>query len=154
MSAAGELASRHVHTYLSESELEISRIASDFPWAKNYTDVYDRFGLVGDRSLFAHGIRLSEQERKCLSEANATVVHCPTSNTFLGSGLFDLRGLRNWTHPVRVGIATDVGGGTSYSMLQTMSETYKVSMLRGYQPTAHELFYIATQSQCSYPGTG
>ena len=147
--AAGRLAARHpgchVHTHLSESASEIALVARDFPWAEDYTDVYDRFGLVGARSLFAHGIYLSERERACLSAADATVVHCPTSNTFLGSGLFDLRRLRNGTHPVGVGLATDVGGGTSYSMLQTMGEAYKVAMLRGYRPTAHELFHLATR---------
>ncbi len=147
--AAGELAARHpdchVHTHLSESEREIALVARDFPWTEDYTDVYDRFGLVGARSLFAHGIHLSERERACLSAADATVVHCPTSNTFLGSGLFDLRRLRNGTHAVGVGLATDVGGGTTYSMLQTMGEAYKVAMLRGYRPTAHELFHLATR---------
>ncbi|MCY4378134.1 MAG: guanine deaminase [Spirochaetaceae bacterium] len=147
--AAGGLAARHpgchVHTHLSESQAEIALVARDFPWAQDYTDVYDRFGLVGARSLFAHGIHLSERERACLSAAGATVVHCPTSNTFLGSGLFDLRRLRSGTHPVGVGLATDVGGGTSYSMLATMGEAYKVAMLRGYRPTAHELFHLATR---------
>ena len=147
--AAGRLAARHpgchVHTHLSESASEIALVARDFPWAEDYTDVYDRFGLVGARSLFAHGIHLSERERACLSAADATVVHCPTSNTFLGSGLFDLHRLRNGTHTVGVGLATDVGGGTSYSMLQTMGEAYKVAMLRGYRPTAHELFHLATR---------
>ena len=97
------------------------------------------------RSLLAHGVHLSEREQACLSAAGATVVHCPTSNTFLGSGLFDLRRLRNGTHPVGVGLATDVGGGTSYSMLHTMGEAYKVAMLRGYRPAAHELFHLATR---------
>ena len=147
--AAGGLAARHpgchVHTHLSESQAEIAQVARDFPWAQDYTDVYDRFGLVGARSLFAHGIHLSDRERACLSAAGATVVHCPTSNTFLGSGLFDLRRLRSGTHPVGVGLATDVGGGTSYSMLATMGEAYKVAMLRGYRPTAHELFHLATR---------
>ena len=147
--AAGRLAASHpgchVHTHLSESASEIALVARDFPWAEDYTDVYDRFGLIGARSLFAHGIHLSERERACLSAADATVVHCPTSNTFLGSGLFDLRRLGNGTHAVGVGLATDVGGGTSYSMLETMGEAYKVAMLRGYRPTAHELFHLATR---------
>ena len=147
--AAGGLAARHpgchVHTHLSESQAEIALVARDFPWAEDYTGVYDRFGLVGARSLFAHGIHLSDRERACLSAAGATVVHCPTSNTFLGSGLFDLRRLWSGPHPVGVGLATDVGGGTSYSMLATMGEAYKVAMLRGYRPTAHELFHLATR---------
>ncbi len=149
LAAAGDLAARypgcHVHAHLAESEAEIAVVARDFPWARDYTDVYDRFGLVGPRSLFAHGVHLPARSVARLSEAGATVVHCPTSNTFLGSGLFDLRRLRDGERPVGVGIATDVGGGTSYSMLQTMGEAYKVAMLRGYRPSAHELFHLATR---------
>ena len=147
--AAGALAARypdcHVHSHLSESETEIEYVRRLYPWAKDYTDVYDRFGLLGPRSLFAHGVHLSERECARLSEAGATVVHCPTSNTFLGSGLFDAGHVGHPDRPVRIGIATDVGGGTSYSMLQTLGEAYKVAMLRGRTPTAHELFHLATR---------
>ena len=146
---AGALAARypdcHVHSHLSESESEIEYVRRLFPWAKDYTDVYDRFGLVGPRSLFAHGVHLSERECARLFEAGATIVHCPTSNTFLGSGLFDAGHVGHPDRPVRIGIATDVGGGTSYSMLQTLGEAYKVAMLRGRTPTAHELFHLATR---------
>ena len=147
--AAGELAARypdcHVHSHLSESQPEIAVVRRDFPWARDYTDVYDRCGLLGPRSLFAHGIHLSERECARLAEAGATVVHCPTSNTFLGSGLFDAARLRNPEHPVGIGLATDVGGGTSYSMLHTMGEAYKVAMLRGQTLSAHDLFHLATR---------
>ena len=147
--AAGALAARypdcHVHSHLSESESEIEYVRRLYPWAKDYTDVYDRFGLLGPRSLFAHGIHLSERECSRLSEAGVTVTHCPTSNTFLGSGLFDAGHVGHPDRPVRIGIATDVGGGTSYSMLQTLGEAYKVAMLRGRTPTAHELFHLATR---------
>ena len=147
--AAGALAARypdcHVHSHLSESEGEIELVRRLFPWAKDYTDVYDRFGLLGPRSLYAHGIHLAERECARLSEAGATVVHCPTSNTFLGSGLFDAAHVGRADRPVRIGIATDVGGGTSYSMLHTLGEAYKVAMLRGRTPTAHELFHLATR---------
>ena len=146
---AGALAARYpdcyVHSHLSESEGEIEYVRRLFPWAKDYTDVYDRFGLVGPRSLFAHGVHLSERECARLSEAGATVMHCPTSNMFLGSGLFDAGHVGHPDRPVRIGIATDVGGGTSYSMLQTLGEAYKVAMLRGRTPTAHELFHLATR---------
>jgi guanine deaminase len=134
-----------MQTHLSESPGEIALVASLFPDAKDYTDVYDRFGLVGERSLFAHGIHLSERECARLSEAGATVVHCPTSNTFLGSGLMAMPHLRKPGRPVHIGIATDVGGGTSYSMLATLGEAYKVQMLAGYKPTAVELFAMATR---------
>ena len=147
--AAGALAARypdcHVHSHLSESESEIEYVRRLYPWAKDYTDVYDRFGLLGPRSLFAHGVHLSERECARLSESGATVMHCPTSNTFLGSGLFDAGHVGHPDRPVRIGIATDVGGGTSYSMLQTLGEAYKVAMLRGRTPTAHELFHLATR---------
>ena len=155
---AGALAARHphchVHSHLAESEGEIELVRRLFPWAKDYTDVYDRFGLLGPRSLYAHGIHLSERECARLSETGAVVVHCPTSNTFLGSGLFDAAHVGRADRPVRIGIATDVGGGTSYSMLQTLGEAYKVAMLRGRTPTAHELFHLATRGNAVHLGLG
>jgi guanine deaminase len=134
-----------MQTHLSESPGEIALVQSLFPDAKDYTDVYDRFGLLSDRSLFAHGIHLSERECARLSEAGAVVVHCPTSNTFLGSGLMSMAHLGRAERPVQIGVATDVGGGTNYSMLATLGEAYKVQMLAGYKPTAVELFALATR---------
>lgn len=133
-----------MQTHLSESPGEIAFVQKLFPDAADYTDVYDRFGLLGPRSLFAHGIHLSERECSRLSESGSTVVHCPTSNTFLGSGLMPFAHLRKAERPVSLGIATDVGGGTSYSMLATMGEAYKVQMLTGTKPSATELFAMAT----------
>ncbi len=133
-----------LQTHISESPGEIARVAELFPDATDYTDVYDRFGLLGPRSLFAHGIHLSEREAARFHETGSTVVHCPTSNTFLGSGLMPMRHLRERHRPVALGLATDVGGGTSYSMLATMAEAYKVQMLSGYKATAVELFSMAT----------
>lgn len=134
-----------MQTHLSESPGEIAFVKDLFPKARDYTDVYDHYGLLSDRSLFAHGIHLSERECARLSESGSTVVHCPTSNTFLGSGLMSMPWLREKGRPVHLGVATDVGGGTSYSMLATLGETYKVQMLSGYKPTAHELFHMATR---------
>jgi guanine deaminase len=134
-----------MQTHLSESPGEIAFVKQLFPNAKDYTDVYDSFGLLGERSLFAHGIHLSERECARLSETGSSVVHCPTSNTFLGSGLMSMPHLRKASRPVSLGVATDVGGGTSYSMLATLGETYKVQMLTGYKPTAAELFAMATR---------
>lgn len=128
-----------MQTHISESPGEISLVKQLFPNAKDYTDVYDQFGLLGNRSLFAHGIHLSERETARMNESGSTIIHCPTSNTFLGSGL-----MRMNRHP-HVGLATDVGGGTSYSMLATMGEAYKVQMLTGYKPSAVELFHLATR---------
>ncbi|WP_033406682.1 guanine deaminase [Kiloniella laminariae] len=145
---SGELYRDHpdciMQTHLSESPGEIATVQSQFPWSKDYTDVYDHFGLLGPNSFFAHGIHLSERECARLAEAGSTVVHCPTSNNFLGSGLFDIDHVRDKRRPVGVGVATDVGGGTSYSMLQTLGETYKVAMLKGRKITAHDAFYMAT----------
>ncbi|MFT3989689.1 amidohydrolase family protein [Aestuariivirga sp.] len=134
-----------MQTHLSESAREIAFVRDLFPKARDYTDVYDRFGLLGPKSLFAHGIHLSEREAARLSELGSTVVHCPTSNTFLGSGLLSMPHLRKEGRPVRLGVATDVGGGTSYSMLATLGEAYKVQMLNGYKPTAAQLFHMATR---------
>jgi guanine deaminase len=134
-----------MQTHLSESPGEIAFVKQLFPNAKDYTDVYDSVGLLGARSLFAHGIHLSERECERLSESGSSVVHCPTSNTFLGSGLMSMPHLRKASRPVSLGVATDVGGGTSYSMLATLGEAYKVQMLAGYKPTAAELFAMATR---------
>lgn len=134
-----------MQTHLSESPGEIALVKQLFPDAKDYTDVYDRCGLLGPRSLFAHGIHLSERECTRLSESGSTIVHCATSNTFLGSGLMRMQHLRQEPRPVAIAVATDVGGGTSYSMLATLGETYKVQMLAGYKPSAFELFHLATR---------
>lgn len=133
-----------MQTHISESPGEISFVRELFPASRDYTDVYDQFGLLGPRSIFAHGIHLSEREAQRFSETGSSVIHCPTSNTFLGSGLMAMPFMREAARPVSLGIATDVGGGTSYSMLQTMGEAYKVQMLRGYKPKAAELFAMST----------
>ena len=156
--AAGELAAAHpdchVHSHLSESKEEIELVRKHFPKAKDYTDVYDRCGLLGARSVFAHGIHLSERECARLHETGSVIVHCPTANTFLGSGLFDSGRLARPDRPVRLGIGTDIGGGTSYSMLSTLGEAYKVAMLTGRKPGAHELFHLATRGNALHLGLG
>jgi guanine deaminase len=129
-----------MQTHLSESPGELAFVKQLFPNDRDYTAVYERFGLLTDHSLFAHGVHLSDSEAKRLSEAGGTVLHCPTSNNFLGSGLMSMNHLKD----VHVGLATDVGGGTSYSMLQTMGEAYKVQMLTGKKLKAAELFFLAT----------
>ena len=133
-----------MQTHISESKSEVEWIKTLFPNDRDYTAVYERFGLLTDRSLFAHGIHLSESEAQRLHNAGSTVVHCPTSNNFLGAGLMSMNHLLQENRPVSLGIATDVGGGTSYSMLQTLGETYKVQMLCGRKLKAAELFYMAT----------
>ena len=130
-----------MQTHLSESPGEIARVKMLFPNDRDYLAVYERFNLLTDRSLFAHGVHLSESEARRMSEAGGTVVHCPTSNNFLGSGLMSMTHLED----VSIGLATDIGGGTSYSMLQTMSEAYKVQMLCGLKLSAAQLFFMATR---------
>lgn len=129
-----------LQTHISESPGEIALVQQLFPWSKDYTDVYDRYGLLSNRSLLAHGIHLSDRERARLGESGSTVLHCPTSNAFLGSGIMRMAEMRN----VKLGVATDIGGGTSYSMLATLAETYKLQMLAGYKPSVHELYFLAT----------
>jgi guanine deaminase len=148
LEAAGALLRAHpdcyLQTHLSENLDEIETVRRLFPWAKSYTDVYDRFGLLGPRSLFGHCIHLDAAERERLAVTGSVAVFCPTANLFLGSGLFDLAALRDPAHPVRVGLGTDVGGGTSYSMLRTAAEAYKVLQLRGQAWPALDAFYTLT----------
>ena len=129
-----------MQTHLSESAAEIALVKRLFPNDKDYTAVYERFGLLSDHSIFAHGIHLSSSEVSRLAEAGAAIAHCPTSNNFLGAGLMSM----TKNKPVTTGLATDIGGGTSYSMLQTMAETYKVQMLKGLKLSAKELFHMAS----------
>jgi guanine deaminase len=133
-----------MQTHISESVGEIARVKALFPNERDYTAVYERFGLVNDRGIFAHGIHLSESECQRLHAAGATIAHCPTSNNFLGSGLMSMAHLARQERPVKYAVATDVGGGTSYSMLATLGEAYKVQMLTGYKASALEFFRLAT----------
>jgi guanine deaminase len=143
---AGDLAAEFpdvfVHTHLAENRKEVAWVRDLFPWARSYLDVYARFGLVRPRSVFAHCIHLDEEDLEMLAEQRALAAFCPTSNLFLGSGLFDLRRMRN--AGVLVGIATDVGGGTSFSMLKTLAEGYKIAQLADQPLSAYRAFYLAT----------
>jgi guanine deaminase len=156
LTLAGELLRAHsgvlLQTHLSESRLEIDTVRELYPDAADCTAVYERFGLLGKHSLFAHGIHLSESECRRLHETGSKILHCPTSNTFLGSGLFDMSHLRAVARPVAVGLATDIGGGTSYSMLTTMAEAYKVALLRGIRLSALQLFDMATRGNAALLG--
>ncbi|WP_051526488.1 guanine deaminase [Alkanindiges illinoisensis] len=132
----------YVQTHLSENQAEIEWVKQLFPERKNYLDVYHHYGLTGERSVFAHGIHLCEDEWQCLSETQSSIAFCPTSNLFIGSGLFKLT--EAWKHQVSVGMGTDVGGGTSFNILQTLNEAYKVMQLQGYSLSACEALYLAT----------
>jgi guanine deaminase len=148
LEAAGALAKEHpdayVQTHLCENDDEIAAVRRLFPSASSYTDIYDRFGLLGRRSLLGHCIHLEDEEIERLAATGSVAVFCPTSNLFIGSGLFDMARLRDRRRPVRVGLATDVGGGTSYSMLRTAAEAYKVLQLRGQNLTALQALYLMT----------
>lgn len=134
----------YLHTHLSENVKEVEWVAELFPDSQGYLDVYDRAGLVGEKSVFAHGIQLTDAEFRRLSEAKAAISFCPTSNLFLGSGLFKLYKAKFSEHPVKVGLGTDVGGGTSFSMLHTMSEAYKVVQLQSESLSAFKALFLAT----------
>ncbi|KFA97080.1 guanine deaminase [Vibrio sp. ER1A] len=132
----------YMHTHLSENKKEIEWVLDLFPERESYLDVYDHYGLLHKRSVFAHGIHLSDCECQRLADTESAIAFCPTSNLFLGSGLFKLNKLEE--HGVRVGMGTDVGAGTSFSILQTMSEAYKIMQLQ--QEKLHPLksLYLAT----------
>ncbi|WP_168400432.1 guanine deaminase [Erwinia amylovora] len=131
-----------LHTHLSENPQEIEWVKALFPQHDGYLAVYHDYQLTGKRSLFAHCLHLQDREWQCLHDTASAVAFYPTSNLFLGSGLFDLQ--RCWQRGVKLGLGTDVGAGTSFSMLQTMGEAYKVGQLRGYKLAACEAFYHAT----------
>ncbi len=151
---AGALAAEHpdcfIQTHLSENHAEIAYTAELYPQARDYLDVYERCGLVGPKTLLGHAIHLKDREIAALAETGAHPVFCPTSNLFLGSGLFDDAGLRS--RGIRSGIATDIGAGTSYSMLQTLNEGYKILQLRDQKLTALRAFHWITRGNAEVLG--
>jgi guanine deaminase len=146
LEAAGALAHEfpdaYVQTHLDENKAEIARVAELFPESQSYLDVYDRAGLLGPRSVFGHCIHMQEGEVARMAESRSVAAFCPTSNLFLGSGLFDQA--RFQRAGVRIALATDVGGGTSYSMLHTAAEGYKVLQLNRQSWPALQALYRMT----------
>lgn len=132
----------YMQTHISENKDEVAFVQELFPDSLDYLDVYDQYGLLGQRSVFAHGIHLTEREHQRFREAGSSVSFCPTSNLFLGSGLLDIKELEQ--EQVAYSVATDVGGGTSFSMLQTLNEAYKVTQLNGNKLSALKSLYLAT----------
>ena len=132
-----------MQTHLSEQLPEIAWVKDLFPDVRDYLDTYERFGLLGERGLYGHAIHLENREIARLAEVGAAVVHCPTSNTFIGSGLFDLMGLAG--AGLRIGLATDTGGGSSFSMLRTMAAAYEIGQLRGTALHPAQLMWLATE---------
>ncbi|MGQ0560079.1 MAG: guanine deaminase [Sphingosinicella sp.] len=153
---AGKLLAAHpdalLHTHLSENPGEIAHVAERFPDAADYLDVYDRFGLVGPRSLFAHCVHIGERALARMAAAGAGIAFCPTSNMFLGSGLFDLAQADR--HRVRIGIGTDIGAGTTLSVLHTLGEAYRTGQLRGTSLDPFRALHLATAGGARAIGIG
>ena len=143
---AGRLLDEHpgvyLQTHVAENHAEVAWAAELFSWSRSYLDVYDHFGLVRERAVYAHCIHLDDADRARMGASGAAMSFCPTSNLFLGSGLFDPDAARR--HGIRLGLGTDIGGGTSFSMLRTQDEAYKVAQLRGHPMTPLSAFYHAT----------
>ncbi len=146
LSALGALWAEHpdclMQTHLSEQHDEIAWVHELFPNARDYLDTYEAHGLLGPGGLYGHSIHLKPRERSRLAEVDASLIHCPTSNTFIGSGLFDMAGLK--AEGLRIGLATDTGGGSSFSMLRTMAAAYEVGQLRGHALHPSHLWWLAT----------
>lgn len=144
--ALGSLWAEHpdcpMQTHLSEQLDEIAWVKSLYPQARDYLDTYETFGLLGPNAVYGHAIHLEPREVARLVEVGAGLAHCPTSNTFIGSGLFDMAGMT--AAGLRVGLATDTGGGSSFSMLRTMAAAYEVAQLRGVALHPAQLWYLAT----------
>jgi guanine deaminase len=147
LSALGALWAEHpdclMQTHLSEQVDEIAWVKSLYPTARDYLDTYEQHGLLGKGGLYGHAIHLEPREIDRLREVDGSLIHCPTSNTFIGSGLFDLARLKAAGH--RIGLATDTGGGSSFSMLRTMAAAYEISQLRGTALHPAQLWWLATQ---------
>jgi guanine deaminase len=146
LSALGALWSEYpdclMQTHLSEQSDEIAWVKSLYPHARDYLDTYEAHGLLGARGLYGHAIHLEPREVARLREVGAALVHCPTSNTFIGSGLFDI-GARQ-AERQRLGLATDTGGGSSFSMLRTMAATYEIAQLTGTALHPAQMLWLAT----------
>jgi len=144
--ACAALAKAHpevfMQSHVAEQRDEVQWVRSLFPQSRSYTDVYDQYGLLRPRAVYGHCIWLDDADRERMAQTGAVAAHCPTSNLFLGSGLFDLD--EACGAGMRVTLGTDVGGGTSFSMLQTMNEAHKVARMRGHTLSATRLFWLAT----------
>lgn len=143
-----------IQTHVSENVGEIAWVKDLFPNAKDYTDVYATYGLVRPRAVYGHAIHLTERELEVFSATGAAVSHCPTSNFFLGSGCLNVNKMKNEKRPIHVGLGTDLGAGTSFSMLQTMNEAYKAAQMNGSPYTSLHAFYLAGKGTADALGLG
>ena len=148
LDAAGALLREHdglyLQTHLSESLAEVAWERDLFPARSSYLDVYAHAGLVGPRAVFGHAIHVEEEDFCTCHRTGAALSHCPTSNLFLGSGLFRLFDALDPRRPVRTGLGTDVGAGTTLSLVRTLGEAYKVAALRGDKLDAVRALWLAT----------
>lgn len=146
LKAAGQLLKDfpglYLQSHVAENQAEIAWVAKLYPDRRSYLDVYDFYELLGQRSIYGHCIYLDDPDRQRMAETGAAIAFCPTSNLFLGSGLFSIDDAKKQN--IRLGVATDVGGGTSFSLLQTLNEAYKVSRMAGQTLTSMKAFYLAT----------
>jgi guanine deaminase len=141
-----------VQTHVAENRAEVAWVAELFPHARSYLDVYACAGLLHARGVLAHGIWLDDADRQALRASGAQIAHCPSSNLFLGSGLFGWRAARE--AGVAVTLASDVGGGTSLSMTRTMADAYKVQAMAGERLTAWVALHAATRGAAASLGWG
>lgn len=149
LDAAGELWSEfpdcYMQTHVSENRSEVAWVKELFPDRKGYLDVYDHSKLCRPRAVFGHGIHLTDDELTCMHRTGSAISHCPTSNFFLGSGYLDVFRAMDEKRPVRVGLGTDLGAGTSFSILLTLNEAYKAAQLNNHALTAGHAYYLATR---------
>ncbi|MFZ5677533.1 MAG: guanine deaminase [Pseudomonadota bacterium] len=149
LDAAGTLCTEHpdcyMQTHVSENKAEVAWVRELFPDRKGYLDVYDHHKLCRPRAVFGHGIHLTDDEMSCMQRTGSAISHCPTSNFFLGSGFFNVARATAKERPVRVGLGTDLGAGTSFSILATLNEAYKAAQLNNYALTAGHAYYMATR---------
>ncbi len=149
LEATGALCLEHpgcyLQTHVAENKREVAWVTELFPERKGYLDIYDHYALCRPRAVFGHGIHLTDDEMQVMHRTGSAIAHCPTSNFFLGSGFFNLRRAVENERPVRVGLGTDLGAGTSFSILATLNEAYKAAQLNGYALSAGHAYYVATR---------
>ncbi len=149
LAAAGALWREHhdclMQTHIAETPEEVAWVKDLFPDRRNYLDVYDHHGLCGERAVFGHGIWLDEAELQRLHVCGAAIAHCPTSNFFLGSGALDFSRVLKKERPVRLGLGTDIGAGTSFSILATLGAAYQAAQLNRQTLSAGHAYYLATR---------
>jgi guanine deaminase len=149
LEASGALCKEHpecyMQTHVSENKDEVAWVKELFPERQGYLDVYDHYSLCRPRAVFGHGIHLTDEEMQVMHRTGSAIAHCPTSNFFLGSGFFNIQRAMQKDRPVRVGLGTDLGAGTSFSILATLNEAYKAAQLNSYALSACHAYYVATR---------